>query len=163
MLQLFRLKGAGSITVSGHRAVRLGRARELGADNVINTHEQELSAVPGNRAGGFDVVVDAVGTSETMAQALTLSGKRARVHLFGLPEGPLTDLPMDEFLWKEITLTGSTGAPALWPVVMEQLQNGLLNVLPIISHRFTLEKAQDAIEFILKNPSHIVKAVFEME
>jgi L-gulonate 5-dehydrogenase len=162
MLQLFRLRGAGSITVSGHRDVRLNLARKLGADSVVNTHKDELATALGTRAGTFDVVVDAVGTSETLTQALILSGKRARVHLFGLPESPLTDLPMDEFLWKELTMTGSTGAPALWPSAMEQIQNGSLRVLPIISHRFTLDKAQEAVEYILNNQSKIVKAVFEM-
>ena len=162
MLQLFRIRGAGKIVVSGHRGLRLKLARELGADQVINTHESGLADALGELSGSIDVVVDAVGKSNTLAEALTVAGKRARVHLFGLPEGPLDNLPVDEFLWKELTLTGSTGAPSLWPVVMEYLQEGSLKVLPIISHRFSLEQAPDAVNFILNNPSEIVKAEFEM-
>jgi len=162
MLQLFRIKGAGSVAVSGHRELRLELARELGADHVINTRQSRLSEALGELAGHIDVVVDAVGKSETLAQALMVAGKRARVHLFGLPEGVLNNLPMDQFLWKELTLTASTGAPSLWPVAMDYLQKRILKVRPIISHRFSLEKAPDAVEFILNNPSKIVKAVFEM-
>ena len=162
MLQLFRIKGAGRIVVSGHRDLRLKLARKLGADQVINSHECGLAEALGELSGCIDVVVDAVGKSNTLAEALKVAGKRARVHLFGLPEGPLDNLPMDELLWKELTLTGSTGAPSLWPVAMEYLQEGTLKVLPIISHRFSLEQAPEAVDFILNNPSEMVKAVFEM-
>lgn len=162
MLQLVRIKGAGKIVVSGHRQRRLKLARELGADQVINTHESGLADALGELAGRMHVVVDAVGKSETLADALMVAGKRARVHLFGLPEGPFGDLPMDEFLWKELTLTGSTGAPSLWPAAMEYLQQGSLNVSPIISHRFSLEQAREAADYILSNPLRIVKAVFEL-
>jgi L-gulonate 5-dehydrogenase len=129
---------------------------------VINTNESALADALGDLAGRIDVVVDAVGKSETLTDALMVAGKRARVHLFGLPEGRLGDLPMDQFLWKELTLTGSTGAPSLWPVAMEYLQEGSLQVSPIISHRFSLEQAQEAVDYILNKPSEVVKAVFEL-
>ncbi len=162
LLQLARIKGAGMVVVSGHRRRRLELAEELGADQVINTHELNLADALGEHAGKLNVVVDAVGKSETMADALMVAGKRARVHLFGLPEGPLSELPMDEFLWKELTLTGSTGAPSLWPVAMDYLEQGSLRVAPIISHHFSIEQAQEAVDYILRNPSEVVKAVFEL-
>jgi L-gulonate 5-dehydrogenase len=161
LLQLARIKGAGRVAVSGHRRRRLKLAEELGADQVIDTHEHDLAGALGEHAGKLNVVIDAVGKSETLIDALKVAGKRARVHLFGLPEGPLSDLPMDEFLWKELTLTGSTGAPSLWPVAMNYLERGSLRVAPIISHRFTIEQAQEAVDYILSNPSEVVKAVFE--
>jgi L-gulonate 5-dehydrogenase len=163
MLQLFRIHGAGEIVVSGHRELRLKTALELGADHVVNTHESKLSDALDALAGSFDVVVDAVGKSETFIEALELAGRRARIHLFGLPEGNLSGLPMDQFLWKELTLTGSTGAPSLWPKAMEYLKKGYVKVLPIISHRFAIDKAQEAVDYILKNPSEILKAVFVMD
>jgi len=47
-------------------------------------------------------------------------------------------------------------------MAMEYLQQGSLNVSPIISHRFSLEQAREAVDYILSNPSEIVKAVFEL-
>jgi len=162
MVQLARLKGASRIVVSGHRERRLALALELGADQAVNTHEVSLADGLGELKGYITVVIDAVGSSQTLGETLRLAGKRARVHLFGLPEGPLQDLPMDEFLWKELALTGSTGAPSLWPVAMEYLKRGLLKVEPIISHRFSIEQPQQAVDFIRSNSRDIVKAVFEM-
>jgi L-gulonate 5-dehydrogenase len=161
LLQLARIKGAGRVVVSGHRKRRLKLAEQLGADLAINTHELNIADALEGHAGKLNVVIDAVGKSETMALALRVAGKRARVHLFGLPEGLLSELPMDEFLWKELTLTGSTGAPSLWPRAVDYLEQGSLQVSPVISHRFPIERAQESVDYILSNPSEVVKAVFE--
>jgi L-gulonate 5-dehydrogenase len=163
MVQLARLKGALTVIVGGHRERRLRLARELGADAVVNTHRHRLDDAAASIPGGFSVIIDAVGKTETLSTALALTGKRARVHLFGLPVGLLGNLPLDRFLFKELTLTGSTGAPNLWDVAMEYLSRGLLRIEPIISHRFSIERASEAITFIRDNPQEVVKAVFEMK
>jgi threonine dehydrogenase-like Zn-dependent dehydrogenase len=162
MVQLARLKGAAPIIVAGHRSRRLELARKLGADVVVNTHRDTLADALSSLGGEPSVIIDAVGKTETLSTALSLAGKSARVHLFGLPEGPLGNLPMDSLLFKELTLTGSTGAPRLWGAAMEYLSQGLLRIEPIISHRFSLERAPEAIAFIRDHPQEVVKAIFEV-
>ncbi len=162
MVQLARLKGAVTIIVAGHRKRRLELALELGADVVVNTHRDKLEDAVASVNSELSVIIDAVGKTETLSLALSLAGKRARVHLFGLPVGLIGNLPMDRFLFKELTLTGSTGAPNLWNVAMEYLSRKLLRVEPIISHRFSIEEAPEAIAFIHDNPQDVVKAIFEM-
>jgi L-gulonate 5-dehydrogenase len=174
MLQLAGLKGAAGVIVAGHREKRLGIARQLGADFLINTHNRQLAeevelfvmnaAARGNMDScntGPDVVIDAVGKSETFNAAVSIAAKEGRVHLFGLPEGSLSDISMEAFLFKELKLTGSTGKPTFWATAMDYLSKGYLNVDPIISHRFSIDRAQEAIDFIRENPQDIVKAIFE--
>jgi 2-desacetyl-2-hydroxyethyl bacteriochlorophyllide A dehydrogenase len=162
MVQLARLKGAREVVITGHRQRRLSLAVELGADTTINTHQQDLNQAVRSLATTPNVVIDAVGTSETFAQALRLAGKYGRIHIFGLPEGPVNQVPLDQFLWKELTLKGSTGNPALWPAAMALISRGLLKVKPMITHRFTLDKAPEALEFIHNNRMEVIKAIFEM-
>ena len=177
MLQLARLKGAAGVIVAGHREKRLAIARQLGADLVVNTHQQDLaeavgsfmkdSGGPGSHALeiGFQrpgVVIDAVGSSETFNTAVSLAGKEGSIHLYGLPEGSFSNISMEAFLFKELKLTGSTGKPTLWATAMDFLSKGYLKVTPVISHRFKIESAPEAIDFIRKNPKDIVKTVFEM-
>ncbi|UCB45814.1 MAG: alcohol dehydrogenase catalytic domain-containing protein [Spirochaetota bacterium] len=163
MIQLARLKGASKVIIAGHRERRLSLALEFGADHVINTYENDLIEFISELGSAPQVVIDAVGKAETVGMALTIAEREGRVHLFGLPEGPLNNISMDILLWKEITLTGSTGAPGLWPPVMELLSRGYLKVAPIISHRFRIEEAPKAIEFINDNPKQVIKAIFEMQ
>ncbi|MFC1676753.1 zinc-binding dehydrogenase [Planctomycetota bacterium] len=163
MVQLAILKGASKVIVSGHRKRRLDLAIELGADKVINTHTEDMNEAIASLASAPNVVIDAVGKSETFASALSLAAKRGRIHIFGLPEGPVNNIPLDQFLWKELTLKSSTGAPALWPVAMNLMSKGLLKVEPLITHRFALDKASEALEYIRNNSKEIIKAVFDMD
>lgn len=162
MVQLAILKGASEVIVSGHRQRRLALALELGATRVVNTHTEDLTESIRSLPREPNVVIDAVGKSETLATALKLAGRQGRIHLFGLPEGPLNDLPMDEFLWKELTLKSSTGNPALWPTAMDLMSRGLLKVAPLISQRFSIEEAPEALNFIRNKRQEVIKAVFEM-
>ena len=85
-----------------------------------------------------EVVIDAVGTSESFSDALRAAGPEGRVHLFGLPEEPLSGVPMELLLFKELRISSSTGAPRLWPAAMTLIEHGLLKVAPLITHRFDL-------------------------
>ena len=162
MVQLARLKGVSRIIIAGHRERRLSLALDLGADQAIDTHSQDLVGTVRSLASAPQVVIDAVGKSETLAMALQVAARCGRVHLFGLPEGPLSNLPMDTLLFKELTLTSSTGAPALWPVTMDLISRGYLKVAPLISHRFPIEEAPQALEFMKPNSSEVIKVIFEM-
>ncbi len=70
---------------------------------------------------------------------------------------------MDEILWKELTVTSSTGRPGYWPVALDFISRGYLKVKPLISHTFPLEEAPSALTFIQEHPKEIVKALFIME
>jgi 2-desacetyl-2-hydroxyethyl bacteriochlorophyllide A dehydrogenase len=165
MLQLARLKGAKQVIVTGHREKRLKLALELGADYAINTDVINISDFIGTipKENRPQIVIDAVGKSETFNFALSLAGKCGKVHLFGLPEQPLSNIKMDAMLWKELKITSSTGRPDLWDMSMDLLSRGFLKISSLISHRFPFEEAPKAIEFIKNNPGEIVKAIFEMK
>ncbi|MDO9464423.1 MAG: alcohol dehydrogenase catalytic domain-containing protein [bacterium] len=162
MIQLARLKGASKVIIAGHREGRLSLALELGADQVINTHSEDLSKLINSLPRKPHVVIDAVGKAETFAMALSLAGREGRIHLFGLPEEPANNIPLHLLLFKELTIVSSTGAPALWQASMDYISRGYIKVAPIISHRFSIDKAPEALEFIMNNPKEIIKAIFEM-
>lgn len=162
LLQFARLWGAATVILAGHRPRRLALALKLGADRVLNTHTEDLVGTVKSLSVAPHVVIDAVGKSDTFAAALALAGRRGRVHLFGLPEEPMHGLPLETLLFKELTIVSSTGAPALWPRAMDLLSQGKLQVSPLISHRFALERAPEALAFIRSHPQEIVKAIFEM-
>lgn len=164
MLQLARLRGAKKVIITGHREKRLKLALELGADYAINADIVNICDVigPTPKENKPQVVIDAVGKSETFNFALSLAGKYGKVHLFGLPEQSLNNINMDIMLWKELKITSSTGRPDLWDMSMDLLSRGFLKITCLISHRFPLEEAPKALEFIKGNPGEIVKAIFEM-
>jgi L-gulonate 5-dehydrogenase len=162
MVQLARLKGARTIVVSGHRARRLSLARELGADHAVNTNVDDLEQALKSLRVTPAVVMDAVGTAETFSIALRAAGSEGRIHLFGLPAKPFDGVPMDMLLFKELRIVSSTGAPAYWSAAMRLIGHGLLKVKPLITHRFALTGAPEALATLRRDREDVVKAVFEM-
>ncbi|HEY5250475.1 MAG TPA: zinc-binding dehydrogenase, partial [Acidimicrobiales bacterium] len=88
-------------------------AGELGADLAVSP-DQLVRAVrrrsrsfrsSGHLTGGADVVVDCVGTSDSIAQSLTMVRPRGRVVLMGMPGKVTLDLAS---LWhREVALAGA--------------------------------------------------------
>jgi threonine dehydrogenase-like Zn-dependent dehydrogenase len=163
MLQLARLKGAGRIILSGHRKKRLDTAKKLGCDVVLNAHETDVEKWIEKSGDSPQIVIDAIGTSESFTLALKTADREGRVHLFGLPEALLEHVPMDMVLWKELTITSSTGAPGYWPTALDLISRKLLSIEPLISHAFPLESASSALEFMQEHPGEIIKALFMTE
>ena len=94
-------------------------ARDLGADEVVEEDELgraarrltgslalgKRSAERGRLTGGVDVVVDCVGSSRSIAEALAVTRPGGRIILVGMPGRVRVDLAP---LWqREITLTGA--------------------------------------------------------
>lgn len=160
MVQLVRLKGARKVVISGHRPRRLAQARELGVDRAVKADEEDLPAVLRSMAVIPQVVIDAVGTSESFSAALRAAGPEGRVHLFGLPEGPFNGVPMELLLFKELRISSSTGAPRFWPAAMTLIEHGLLKVAQLITHRFDLRRAPEALALLREDRQQVIKAVF---
>lgn len=72
--------GCDSLTVIGRREFRLERARKLGAE-ILNTHQDPL---PKSRV--FDVVVDTIGSSQSIQQMLPTLRDKGQIGVYGVPD-----------------------------------------------------------------------------
>lgn len=115
---------AGQIIATAKHPEQKRLAAELGADVVVNpgeirravrrvTHSQMIGTV---LSGGADVVIDAVGNQESLADALAIVRPRGRVILCGMPGVVKVDLAP---LWhREVELQGC------YTYGTEQLEDG---------------------------------------
>jgi len=106
------LKGLGARVIAvGKRPNQLELARKVGADHVIDSTEGSVvervrRITSGGR--GADVVIEAVGTTETWQQAMGIVRRGGTINLFGgCPSG--THIPLDTTLihYSEITIKAS--------------------------------------------------------
>ena len=81
-VRMAKLLGAGPIVCVGHWPHRLEKARALGADRVINRKEQPIAEACPERVA--DVVIDAVGKYELIAEAFPLMRHLCRYTVYGL-------------------------------------------------------------------------------
>ena len=96
------------VTVAGRGKKRLETAQRLGAELVLNVGGQSrlVDALPGGP--GFDVVIEAVGKSETWEAAVRLVRKGGTVNFFGgCPSGTTVSLDTALIHYSNLTLRAS--------------------------------------------------------
>jgi NADPH2:quinone reductase len=94
-VQLARAMGASRVVAAGRSAERLERARELGADDVVELGGSGLAeAFEGAAGGQLDVVVDVLWGEPAMA-ALTVLAPEGRLVNVGQSAGTDVRLPLE--------------------------------------------------------------------
>lgn len=91
-VQLARVLGAGKVILVGTRDSRLAIGREVGADVLVNSRNEDAVEAVKRLTDGVmaDMVVETSGSAAGGAQALELCKKSGRVALVGIYSEPVT-------------------------------------------------------------------------
>ncbi len=144
-IQIAKHAGARVIATSSTQE-KLDRARQLGADEVINYTEEPFERVAWELSGkrGVDVVVDSVGQA-TWKQSISALGKNGRLVTCGATTGPLGETDIRYIFWRQLQILGSPMSNrADLREVMKLIWEGKLK--PVIDRTFPLEQAREAQE-----------------
>ncbi len=89
--QLFQMAGA-EVMVADLSDLRLEKARACGIEQMVNPASENLEAavMDWTDGEGARVVVEAIGVSEVVNQAVALAGRHGEVILLGSPRAPAT-------------------------------------------------------------------------
>jgi threonine 3-dehydrogenase len=157
-----RAAGASRIIASDVNQRRLDLARTMGAHealtpgdvaDVVNRHTDGL---------GVDVVLEMSGVPSAIHQALDLVRVGGRVQLLGIPSVPIELNLATEVIFKGLTLYGVVGRRMYdtWHQMTRFLRSGQFDPTPVITHRFPLEEADEAIRAIQSGEAG--KVIFEI-
>jgi NADPH:quinone reductase-like Zn-dependent oxidoreductase len=127
---------------------KMRKAQGLGADYVINYHEEDWSKklyqLTGKR--GVDVVVDNVGQA-TLNSSMRALARGGRVVIVGNTSGPKAEIDVRFIFGKQISLIGSTmGSHQDFCHVMELVWAGTLK--PVIDRIMPLSEGRAAHELL---------------
>ena len=155
--------GAGRIITTDINDYRLKAAKELGAEVVINAHEDVPARVrEANDGNPVDLVIICAGTLSVFKQALQ-SANRGGTVLFFAPTDPGVELPVpvNEFWRNGITLLPSYGAsPSDCMQAIELMRSGRVPVRKMITHRLGLEDT--ALGFkLVEEAKECIKVIIE--
>lgn len=162
MVQLAALAGASKVILSEPVALRRKVGLELGADAVIDPiHEditQRMQEILG--VSGTDVVIECVGTEQASEQAFKIAKRGTSLLLFSVPKaGSTYGLHLEDIYQKELTISGSMINPDTHGRAVELINNGRIQLEPIITHSYPVERLEDAILMQMKNES--IKVIVE--
>jgi threonine dehydrogenase-like Zn-dependent dehydrogenase len=121
--------------------------------------------------GGFDVVYDAVGNSQTVHDGLRWARAGGAVILVGINLGR-ADLDLNPVWYQEVDLIGShTFGIESWrgrnvhtfDLVIEMLQEGVLQHEGLITHRFPFEQLKQAIAVATDKSTGSIKVTLDLD
>lgn len=146
---LMKLAGAGKVIVAEISPFRAAKAKECGADIVINPKETDVRQAALDITGaGADIAIDAVGALVTDAIGCVRRG--GRVLLFGMNSNARCDFKQFDITRNEISLIGTYISNHSFPPVIKLLESGRMDLAPLITHRLTLDNILDGVEAMRK-------------
>ena len=165
-IQLGKLMGARVVGVA-RGTEKMEVIKKEGADFVLDSEDPDLVSHLKD-LGGIDIVYDAVG-GDQFKSAFKACNPEARIILIGFASGNLPQLKANHLLVKNVTIHGFYwgGFLQFKPDVVTESLKQLFEwhesgqIKPHISHKFTLDQAEDALE-LLKNRKSTGKVVVKI-
>lgn len=138
--------GCQRIILSGHRKRRLDLALELGAHRVVRPPGEDLKAIVMEETGGCgaDLVVEAAGRPETIAESVHLARSAGRIMMVGIPGEPVL-FDFVSLVRREVDLLTSDASLYAAELPQELVAKRILDARPLITHTFPFREAIEAI------------------
>ena len=136
----------------------------MGATGVINgAKEDVLERVQQlTDEKGMDLVIETAGTEITTRQAIHMAKKGSNIVLVGYSKSGEMNLPMSLVLDKELTLKTVFRYRHIYPMAIDAVATGKVNLKGIVTDIFTLDEVQKAMDYSVHNKADIVKAVIKI-
>lgn len=147
-----RVSGATTIFATDVNDFRLDIAKRMGATYVLNPQRDKIieKVMDVTNGDGVDVVVEMSGSPKALNQGLKMVTYGGRISLLGLPARPVEVDLSNDIILKGIMIYGVTGRAmfSTWYKASRFLKSGLLDVTPVITHRFPLSEFRKGMELM---------------
>ncbi len=162
--QVAKASGAEAVLITDINGYKLDKARACGMDVVVNTHEEALGAAIRRAFGpdGADLILECVGVSETINQAIDNARKGSTVVMVGVA-GAVTVTNFGYIQDHELNVRGTLMYQkpdferAIALVAAQKV-----HLTDLITHRFDFRHYLDAYHTIESSGGHYVKVMIEV-
>ncbi len=162
-VQIARLFSPAALILVGSHEERLDTGQRLGATHIINSKrddvEQFLQGVTQGR--GADMVFEGGSRAAGVELALRLARRGGTVMLEGIAGAEARlNLESDTFVLKHLAVQGIFGASsAAWTYAVQLFSAGLLQLAPLITHRFVMADYQAALNTVIARSEGALKVM----
>lgn len=162
ILQAAKASGCARVFITDVDASRLEMARSLGADAIIDSSRESLTARVQRLTStrGVDVALEAVGRPETVAAAIDCTRKGGTVALVG-NISPEVSIPLQKVVTRQIRLQGSCASAGEYPQAMEWMADGKIKVTPLITAVAPLEEGPSWFARLYAREPNLMKIVLD--
>ena len=145
--------GGKSVIAIEPRDYRLGLARRMGAEHLINPEKtdvvNEILSLTEER-GGVDAVLEMSGNDKAIKQAFRVVRPGGWISLLGIPHKKVELEFSKDIIFKGIKVYGIVGRRMYqtWYRIQAILSGDRLDIKPIITHKFPLEKFEEGFNLM---------------
>lgn len=160
-MMALKAEGVSRVYVVDIMQKRLDKAMELGATGVINSMKTDVQEEIGRltEGKGVDLVIETAGMEVTTRQAIHVTKKGATIVLVGYSKTGEMTLPLSLALDKELTFKTVFRYRHIYPMAIEAVASGKVNLKGIVSNIFNFDDIQAAMDKSVSDKANIVKSV----
>jgi len=141
---------------------RLEVARKAGASWVGNPDRQDIAGdILRQSPAGMDVVYECAGEQDALDQAIELLKPGGKLMLIGIPRVERISFVIDKIRRKEITLINVRRQNHCVQSAIDMIAGGEIDVSFMITHRFPMERTQQAFDLVAGYHDGVIKALIE--
>ncbi|WP_433528490.1 zinc-binding dehydrogenase [Micromonospora sp. CA-263727] len=136
-----RRLGAERVVLLGHHTERIEIARRFGAETYIGRSDSVVEEMRELTHGhGFDRVVEAVGTAQSLRTAISLAADGGTVGFVGVPHGGDGSVDLRQMFYRNVAVRGGV-APvrAYIPDLLSDVLTGELDAAAVFDHTIALD------------------------
>lgn len=163
-MMALKAEGVSKVYVVDIMQKRLDKAMELGATEVINSMDTDVMAEIARltEGKGADLIIETAGMEITTRQAIHIAKKGATIVLVGYSKTGEMTLPMSLALDKELTFKTVFRYRHIYPMAIEAVASGKVNLKGIVSNVFDFHDIQNAMDKSISDKANIVKSVVKI-
>lgn len=154
-----RACGAANIIATDVIDYRLGLATKMGAHAVLNVRKAGGTVrdtidwvVRANNGSGLDISLEMSGAPSAIGVAFGAVRNGGHVTLFGIPSKPVEIDVAENMIFKNLSVLGLNGRRIFdtWYRTRWLLESGAVDLRPLVTHEFPLERIADAVGLLLE-------------
>jgi len=162
-LMALKAKGVSFVVVVDVMRKRLDKALELGAGSVVDGGAaeayDELMRLCDRK--GYDIVIDAAGSEKTVSLGIQVAKKGGVLVFVGYSASGMMTLPIGMVLDKELTLKSVFRYRNIYPMAIEAVASGKVDLKGVVSHRYQFQDLARGLDESLHHKDDVIKAVID--
>jgi alcohol dehydrogenase len=162
-----KLRGAAQVFAVDSEPHRLQTARLFGATHTFLSSAHPVEMILARTHGrGVDVAIEALGTQDTFENALRVLRPAGTLSSVGVYSGHVR-IPLEAFgaglADQKIVTTLCPGGKERMARLMRLVQAHRLNLVPLLTHTFPLDRIADAYELFAQRKDDVLKVAIHVD
>ena len=160
-----KARGASKVIVCDLEDIRLNKAKELGADYVVNgRNEDSVARIKELTDGvGPDIVFETAGSKFTIAQTAHVARRGGLIVLVGMSAEEEITFNFGQVMAKELQIKSLFRYVNMFPKSVATVASGLAPIQKVATNEYTLDQIQQAFDDSVNKKNEVVKAVIKFD